>query len=81
MDSVGPWWSLFVSSYTRSIMRTSSRPNRSSGLRIGGRPAEESESRWTGGGSGNLAAMVDRASPVGHPSPLGKGKGKIREIK
>ena len=62
-------------------MRTSSGPNHSSGLRIGGRPAEESESRQTGGGSGNLAAVVDRAPLVGHPSPLGKGKGKISEIK
>ena len=25
--------------------------------------------------------MVDRAPPAGHPSPPGKGKGKISEIK
>ena len=62
-------------------MRTSSSPNRPFGLRIGGRPAEEFESRRTGGGSDNLAAVVDRAPPVGHPSSLGKGKGKISEIK
>ena len=62
-------------------MRTSSRPNRSSGLRIGGRPAEESESRRTDGGSGNLAAVVDKALPAGHLSSPGKGNGKISEIK
>ena len=56
-------------------------PNRSSGLRIGRRPAEESESGRTGGGSSNLAVVVDRAPPMGHPSPPGKGKGKISEIK
>ena len=55
-------------------MRTSSGPNRSSGLRIGGRPAEESESRRTGGGSGGLVTVVDRAPPAGHPSPPSKGK-------
>ena len=81
LDFMGPWWSLFVSSYTCPIMRTSSGPNRSSGLHIGGRPAEEYESRWTGGGSGSLAAVVDRAPSAGHPSPPGKGKGKISEIR
>ena len=62
-------------------MQTFFGPNRSSSLRIGVRPAEESKLRRTGGGSGNLAATVDRAPPVGHPSPPGKGKGKISEIK
>ena len=81
LDSVGPWWSLFVSSYTCPIMRTSSRPNRSSSLRIGGRLVEEFESRRTDGGSGSLIVVVDRAPPKGHPSPLGKGKGKISKIR
>ena len=62
-------------------MHTSSGPNRSSGLRIGGRPTEESKSRRTSGGSGSLSVMVDRAPPVGHPSPHGKGKEKISEIR
>ena len=62
-------------------MRTSSRPNRSSGLWIGERLAEESRLRRTGEGSGNLAAVVDRAPPAGHPSPPGKGKGKVSAIK
>ena len=81
LDSMGPWWSLFVSSYTCPIMHTSSGPNRSSGLRIRERPAEETESRQTGGGSGSLAVMVDRAPPADHPSPPSKGKGKISEIR
>ena len=62
-------------------MRTSSGPNCSSRLHIEGRPTEEFESRRTGRGSGNLAAVVDRAPSTGHPPPLGKGKGKISEIK
>ena len=64
-------------------MRTSSGPNRLFGLRIGGRPVGESDSRRTDRGFGNLAAVVDRAPPVGHSSPpgKGKGKGKISEIK
>ena len=62
-------------------MRSSSRPNSSFGLRIEGRPAEEFESRRTDGGSSSLAAVVNRAPPTGHPSPPGKGKGKISEIR
>ena len=78
---MGPWWSLSVSSCTCPIMCTSFEPNRSFGLRIGGRPAEESESRQTGGGSGSLAAMVDGAPTASHPSLSSKGKGKISEIR
>ena len=37
--------------YIRPIMRTSSGPNHSTGLHIGERPVEESESRRTSGGS------------------------------
>ena len=62
-------------------MHTSSEPNRSSGLRLGGRLAEEFESRQTGGGFGSLATVVDRAPPIAHPSPSGKGKGKVSEIR
>ena len=61
-------------------MRTSYKPNRPSGLRIGGRPTEESESRRIGGGSGSLAVVVDRAPPACHPSSPSKGKGKVSEI-
>ena len=51
------------------------------GLSIGGRPAEESESGWTDGGSGSPAAVVVRAPLVDHPPLQGKGKGKISEIR
>ena len=81
LDSAGPWWSLFVSSYTHPIMRTSYGPNHYSGLCIGGRPGEESESRRTSGGSSSLVDVVDGAPPMGHPSPPSKGKGKISEIR
>ena len=78
---MGPWWSLFVSSYTCPIMHTSSRPNRSFGLLIGGRSAEEFESSRTGGRSGSLIAVVDRAPLADHPSLPGKAKGKVSEIR
>ena len=81
LAGIPPLYHLFELPYTCPIMRTSFRPNRSSGLRIRGRLAEESESRRTGGGSGSLAAVVDRAPPADHPSPSGKGKGKISEIR
>ena len=45
------------------------------------RPTEEFESRWIGGGSDSLTAVVNKAPPAGHQSPPGKGKGKISEIK
>ena len=67
--------------YTCPIMCTSSRPNHSSGLHLGGRPVEESELRRTDSGSNSLAAVVDRAPPTDHPSPSGKGKGKVSEIR
>ena len=62
-------------------MRTSSGPSRSSGMRIGGRPFEESKSRRTSRGSGSLAIVVNGAPPAGHPSQPSKGKGKISEIR
>ena len=62
-------------------MRTSSGPNCSSSLRIEGRPAEEFESRRTSCGYGSLVGVVDKASPADQPSPSGKGKGNISEIR
>ena len=67
--------------YTCSIMHNSIGPNCSSVLHIGGRSAEEFESRQTGSGSCSLAAVVDRAPPADHPSLSDKGKGKISEIR
>ena len=62
-------------------MRTSFGPNRSSGMRLGGRLAEESKLRWTGCGSGSLDDVVDRAPPADPPYPYEKGKEKVSEIR
>ena len=77
---IPPHYHSFDLRYTCLITRTSFRLNRSYGLRIGGRPAEESESRRIGGGSCSLVVMVDSAPSTDHPSSSGKGKGKISEI-
>ena len=72
---------LFVLSFHRLIMCASSGSSRFVGLRIEGRPAEESESGITSGGLGSPVAVVDGVFPVGYlPSP-DKGKGKISEIR
>ena len=53
----------------------------SSVLRIGSNPIEASGSGRTGGESNSLAVVVHRVA-LGEPSfPLGKGKGKISEIR
>ena len=62
-------------------MRTSSGPNRPSGLRIGGSSTEGSNLRQIGGGFGQPAIVVDRVPLAGSPSPHGKGKGKVSEIR
>ena len=56
-------------------------PGRSSALRIGGDSSAESSSGRTGGESNRLAMVVLRDAPGEPPSPLGKGKNKIDEIK
>ena len=56
-------------------------PGRSSSLRIGGDSPAVSGSRWTGGESNRLVVVVLRDAPGEPPSPLGKGKDKIDEIK
>ena len=56
-------------------------PGCSSSLRIGGDSSTESGSRRTGGESNPLAVVVLRDAPGEPPSPLGKGKDKIDEIK
>ena len=81
LAGIPPLYHSFNLPYTCPIMCMSFGPNRSSGPRIEGRPAEESESRRTDGGSDSLAIMVDRAPPADHPSSSGKGKGKISEIR
>ena len=56
-------------------------PGRSSALRIGGDSSAESGSGRTGGEFNCLAMVVLRDAPGEPPSPLGKGKDKIDEIK
>ena len=56
-------------------------PGRSSVLRIGSNPTEASGSRRMGGESDSLAVVVHRVAPGEPPFPLGKGKGKISEIR
>ena len=56
-------------------------PGHSSSLRIGGDSSAESGSWWTGGESNRSATIVLRDALEEPPSPLGKGKGKIDEIK
>ena len=56
-------------------------PGRSSSLRIGGDSSAVSGSGWTSGESNHLAVVVLRDAPGETPSPLGKDKDKIDEIK
>ena len=50
-------------------------------LRIGSNSTEASGSEQTGGESDSLAVVVHRVTPGEPPFPLGKGKGKISEIR
>ena len=54
---------------------------RSSSLRIGGDSSAVSGSGRTGGESNRLAVVVLQDAPGESPSPLGKGKDKIDEVK
>ena len=56
-------------------------PGRSSILHIGSNPTEASCLGRTGGESDSLALVVHRVVPREPPFPLGKGKGKINEIR
>ena len=50
-------------------------------LRIGGSSVEEPNLGQTGKGSGRLAIIVNRVPLTGPPSPSGKGKSKVSEIR
>ena len=76
-----PFYHSFAFPFTCSIMRTSSRPSRPSGLRIGGSSIEGSDLGQIRGGSGRPVLVVDRVPLAGPPSPHGKGKGKVSEIR
>ena len=56
-------------------------PGRSSSLRIGGDSFAVSDSGWTGGESDGLVVVVLRDASGEPPLPLGKGNGRIDEIK
>ena len=56
-------------------------PGRSSILHIGSNLTKASGSGRTGGESYSLAMVIHRAAPREPPFPLGKGKGKISEIR
>ena len=66
---------LFVLSFRRLVMRASI------GLRIEGRPAEESVSGRNNGRFDGPVVVVVGVLPIGYLPPLGKGKGKINEIR
>ena len=63
------------------IMLASSRSSRFVGLRIKGRPAEDSKSGQPGGGLGSPTIVVTGVLQVGYLPPPGKGKEKISEIR
>ena len=76
-----PFCHSFAFLYLYPIIRASSGSNHSTGLHIGGRLAEGSESEQVGGGSGGLPVVVVRAPLVGHPPLPSKGKERISEIR
>ena len=62
-------------------MRASSGSSRSVGMRIKGRPAEDSKLERPSGGPGSPTVVVVGVHPVGYLSSPGKGKEKISEIR
>ena len=62
-------------------MHTSSGPSRPSGLRIGGSSVEGSVLGQIGGVSDRPSIVVDRVPLTGPPSPYGKGKDKVNDIR
>ena len=62
-------------------MRASSGSGRSTGLHIGGRPAERPESEHIGDGSGGFPVAAVKVPLVGHPPLPGKGKERISKIR
>ena len=62
-------------------MLTSSGPSPPSGLCIGGSSTKGSDLGQIGEGSGRPAIVADRVPLASPPSPHGKGKGKVSEIR
>ena len=67
--------------FPRLTMRTPLGPSCPPILSIEGSSAEEPDLGQTGEGSGRLAIVVDRVPSAGPPSPFGKGKNKVSEIR
>ena len=81
LAKVPPFNYSFDLPYSCPIMRTSSGPNRSSGLRIGRSSTDEPGLGQIGEGSGCPAFVVVCVPPTGPPSPSGRGKNKVNEIR
>ena len=75
-----PFYPSFDLPYSCPIMCISSRPNRSSSLRIGGSSTEEPDLGQIGQGFGRPSLVVDCVPPMGPPSPSGKGKSKVARL-
>ena len=67
--------------YTCPIIHTSSGPSHSSYLCIRGSSTEESDLGQTGEGSDHPTIVVDLVPLAGPPSPSGKCKSKVSEIR
>ena len=81
LAGIFPFYRSSAFPYTYSIMRTSFGHSRPSGLSIGGSSTEGSDLGQIEGGLGRPAIVIDRVPSMGPPSPHGKGKGKISEIR
>ena len=81
LAGIPPLYHSFDLPYTCPIMRTSSGPSHFFGLHIGGSSAEESNLGQTDEGFGRPTVVVHRVPLAGPPSPSGKGKSKVNEIR
>ena len=81
LTGIPPLYHSFDPPYTCPIMHTSSRPNHYSVLCIGGRSTEEPDLGQTGEGFSRPAIVVDRVPSARPPSPCGRGKSKVNEIR
>ena len=81
LAGIPPLYHSFDLPYTCPIMRTFSRPNRSSGLRIRGSSTEEPDLGQAGEGSNCPTIVVGCVPLAGPPSPSGKVKSKVNEIR
>ena len=76
-----PFYHSFNLPYSFLIMRISFGPNRSSSLLIGGSSTEEPDLGQIGQGFGRPSLVVYCVPLAGRPSPSGKGKSKVCEIR